>query len=133
MLVIVPSLRLLRILQLSTKFFVDLSEPFCEIVSSWDRGTFRDLWFKGGVKSEVSKKWGLTSGSVLQIVERELRKWEIINPIILLVRAVCTEVRLKRLVGTLGQSICLRMISCRSSSVNVQTRSESLPEIRNKY
>jgi hypothetical protein len=37
------------------------------------------------MKSEVSKKWGLTSGSVLQIVERELREWEVINPIILLV------------------------------------------------
>ena len=133
MLVIVPSLRLLCIFQLSTKFFVDLNEPFCKIVSSWDCRTFRDLWFKGGVKSEVSKKWGLTSGSILQIVECELREWEVINPIILLVQAVCTEVRLKRLVGTLGQSICLRMISCRSSSVNVQTRSESLPEIRNKY
>ena len=46
MLVIVLSLRLLRIFQLSTKFFVDLNEPFCKIVSSWDCRTFRDLWFQ---------------------------------------------------------------------------------------
>ena len=35
-LVIVLSLRLLCKFQLSTKFFVDLNEPLCEIVSSWD-------------------------------------------------------------------------------------------------
>ena len=121
MLIIVPSLRLLCKFQLSTKLFMDLNEPLCEIFSSWNHWTFHNLWFKSG---EVSKKWGLMSGSILQIVECELHKWEVINPIILLVWAVCMEVCLKCLIGMLCQSIHLEMIRCRS---------ESLPKIWNKY
>jgi hypothetical protein len=55
-----------------------------------------------------------------------------VEPIILLVRAVHTEISLQGLIGALREAVSTRVIGGRVSGLDVKTRGESFPEIRNE-
>jgi len=106
-------------LQLSTKFFMDDRESCSEISSSRNSWMFSEDWFKGWVVSKVSKERSLMSRRIVKVVKSKFSKGEIVNPVILLIRAVCTEVHLQGLISTFCESVGLWVISCRGLQLNL--------------
>ena len=105
------SLPVLSFLQLGAELVMETLQALSEISCGRDGGTFGELGFEGRVEAIVGEEGRLVGGRVHVVVERELGKREVINPVVLLVRRVRAEVRLECLIGTLGQSVRLRVIS----------------------
>ena len=92
MLVVVLRLNTLGMQEFSSKLGMDMLKAMGKVVSSRDSGAFSELGFEGGVKSEVGEEGSLFSRGILSVVKSEFSNREIINPIILLVRTVRTQV-----------------------------------------
>ena len=110
-LVVVVCLTILRSLQLGTELFMKVLESGGEISSSWDSGAVGDLRVKCRVEAVVGKEGGLVGGGIDVVVEGEFCERQIIDPVVLLIRRVPTEVRLYDLVRALCESVGLWMIS----------------------
>ena len=110
--VVIAGLTLLRTEELHAKLIMKTGKASGHVSGGWDNCTLDRLRFEGGMEAEVGKEWSLLCRLILVIVESELGEGQVVDPVILLVGDICTEVRLERLVGALGQTISLRMV-CR--------------------
>ena len=83
------------------------------------------------MEAVASVERGLFSGSVLEIIVGEFGKWQVVDPIILLIRTVRTKVCFKSLISAFRESVCSGMISGRSIELELELFREFLPELRN--
>lgn len=105
-------LNILCVLQLSMQLSMNMLKTLCEFICGGDSRAFSDLRLEGGMVGEVGVKGSLFGGRVFGIVEYKLSDRQVVDPVVLLVRAVCTKVCLEHLIYTLYQAVSLRVIGC---------------------
>ncbi|KAF9801510.1 hypothetical protein IEO21_10100 [Rhodonia placenta] len=131
--VVGASLSILGFLELGAQLVMEAIESLRKIDGGGYRGVFREARFECGVETEVGEEGGLFCGRVLAIVESELGKWQVVDPIVLLVGCIGPEVLLKHLVCTLGQTICLWVVGRRGLVIYLEQSSEFFPKMQNEY
>ena len=77
-------------LQFSMKLCMNLFQLCHEFVCGRDSRRFSKMGFPGWVIGNIGKEQHLVGGGIFIIVETKLGKREIVDPVVLLVRAVCT-------------------------------------------
>lgn len=97
-------------MKFSTKFFMYDVETFGKVSSSRYSGVFSEFGLKSGMVGVIGKEWRFFGGVVFRVVEDKFSKREIVDPVILLIRKVGSNVSLKCLIGTLCETISVRMI-----------------------
>lgn len=80
-----------------------------KVGSSRNGRVLGELRFERGMEAVVGEEGSLTSGGISEVVECELGKREVVDPIVLVIRDVGAKVRFKCLVGAFGKSVGLRM------------------------
>lgn len=98
------------------------AEALSELVSSRDSANISELGRKGWVIANVGKEGSLFGGSILGNIEDKFGKRQIIDPIVLLTRAVRTDVGLQRLIGSFCESVGTRVVSSGISKVDGRMR-----------
>ena len=81
------------------------------------------------VISLVCEEWGYSSGSTWSIVVCNLREWEKLFPVVLLVVAVNSDVLFQCLVGAFSLSVAFRMITGGEVKLHVESFSERPEEV----
>ena len=130
--VVVTGLTILSSFQLQAQLVVDVGKSCCNIGSCGHGRAVRELRIKRRVEPIVCEEGGLLSRVALVVVERELSEREVVDPVVLLVGDVGTEVRLERLVGTLSQAIGLGMVGGGMLEVCAKKRGKFCPKLRNE-
>jgi hypothetical protein len=111
----------LGVLKFRTKLSMDLVKTSCKIISSRNGRDVSKLGGKGRVIGIVGEEGSLLCQRMFCIIKNKFSKRKVINPVILLVRAVRAQVALKSLVGMLCEAVGMRMISCRKMCIDVET------------
>ena len=109
--VVVVGLDLLCMLELCSKFGMDMLEMLSEVMSSRDSVSFGNLGFERRVIGKVGVEKCLFGGGVLSVVEGKLSDWKVVYPVVLLVETVGMKVHFEGLVGTFSKPIGLGMVS----------------------
>ena len=84
------------------------------------------------VISLVSKEWGYSSGSTRGIVVCELREWEKLSPVVLLVVAVNPDILFQCLICAFGLSVAFRMVTGGEMKLHIESFSERPEEMRDE-
>lgn len=105
-LVVVAGLAVLGSEELSTALVVNTSETLSEVASSGDsNGRRSNERVEGGIVAEIGVEGRMFGGRIHMVVERELGRWEVVDPVVLLCRDIRTEVPLERLVRLLRKAV----------------------------
>ena len=127
-LVVVSRLSVLSFTQMGAKLVVQPSKTVSEVSSGWHGGGDRDSGVEGRVVSEIGKKGRGVRGGIEMVVERKLGEGGIFDTVVLLRRNVGTEVCFERLVCTLREAVCLRVMRSRELELGLEERRELLPK-----
>ncbi len=118
----------LRFFKFGLELSANSSEPVSEITRCRVCCILRDAWLEAGVKAVVCEERRMTCRCIFEVVVSKFSERQVIDPVILLVRAVRAEVSLECLVGTLGKAVCARMIGRRSVERELQLACKFIPE-----
>ena len=84
------------------------------------------------VISLVSEEWGYSGGSTRGIVVCELRKWEKLPPVVLLIIAVNLDVLFQCLISAFGLSVAFRMVTGGEVKLHIKSFSERSEEMQDE-
>lgn len=131
--VVVSGLPVLRILELDAKLIVKTCKACSKVRSCGDRGFVDETGFERRVMSVGREERRLAGRFVRVIVERELGDGQVIDPVVLLVGGIGAKVGLERLVGTLLETVGLRVVGSRVFEFDLKQRGKFFPKMRNKH
>lgn len=96
--------------EFSSKFVLDDLETISEICSCRYHRHISKAWLESWMETKVCKVRCLFCRSVWCVVECKFGKGKIIDPVILLVRGVGTQVDFEGLVRSLCEAVCLWVV-----------------------
>jgi len=102
----------------------------CKVVDGWIWDCDVEVESRAGVVSVVHEEWGYLGSRVWSIVVCEFCDWKEVDPIVLLIARVHSQVRFQRLVGPLCLPVCLWVVCGRKVELDVQKRTEQSRELR---
>lgn len=104
--------------KLSFQLRVYVVKSLSKLINSRDSRDVSELRGEYQVIANIGKEEGLLGRGVLGTIGDKLGKGQVIDPIVLLIRAVCTDIGPQRLIGSFCEPIGVRVISSRMSKVD---------------